>query len=595
MTTTATPGPRPGRTDTRFFQLIADGVSRMFGYGVAVVGMHDGVDSLRVVAVTAGAHARLGRLADGTPVTPDRLLGTPWRVDELAATLADAADLGPFKFAGRARGESVPEAWVKDVPITDDLDRWHPSSALRAPIEGPDGGLIGMLSVDLPRSGRLPSPEQLELLGRFVEHTRQEILAALERERLAERARLLRTAREAVRRASTHPTLAGAIDEASGAILAGFGAVGLRVRIFDDEAPGLVRGAGERTLAPNDKLRASARQAAEELWRRGQVTVLGARQTLNPVVPEEEVRTQMLADLQAQGFDSLMHVPLGSGSSCLGALLMLRGPDAPLWTEAECAVALDIGRDLGQVLHRTRTQERQHLLIRDLSALDEYQSRLIATVATELGGPLRTIEESLERLGDPEQGIDMAAVADIEQGSRAMTSVVEDLLLLSRLAHPDDRPRRETFDLRALVRRTTSAAGAEAARRGLALSARLPTDAVLVHGAPDEIARLLEELIENALRYTASGGTTTVRVERHGDTVSLTVADDGIGIPVEDRPHVFTDFFRGATAREMAPAGAGLGMSIVERVVRRHDGTVEVQSRPGSGTLVRVLLPGADG
>jgi signal transduction histidine kinase len=175
-----------------------------------------------------------------------------------------------------------------------------------------------------------------------------------------------------------------------------------------------------------------------------------------------------------------------------------------------------------------------------------------------------------------------------------MNRVVEELLLLSRLAHPDDRPNLETLDLRAVVRRTANAAGPEAAARSLALSAQVPVRQVRVLANRDELSRMLAELIENALRYTAPGGTIVVRLERHGGTASLAVADNGVGIPDDERPHVLADFFRGAAARGIAPTGAGLGMSIVDRIVRRHGGTVEVESQLGSGTLVRVTLPVAE-
>jgi signal transduction histidine kinase len=592
MTTiTAPPGPfHADATDIRFFQLIADGVGRMLGFGMVVIGVRDD-DDLVVVAVGEGSE--LGTLPDGRPIPASGLLGARWSVEDSNALLAASEEWGRFRFGGRLPSDPGNGAWRADLPDSEDLSSWHPRHALRAPIRADDGELLGTLSVALPHDGRVPGPAQLTILDRYADQTAKAIQAALERQRLAERARLLRTARDAVRRASGHATLAGAVDEASSAIFEGFGVVGLRLRIFDDEEPGLVRGLGQRAISTSQELHAASRAAAEELWRRGEVAVRGLTQSLHPTALQKAMTDLVLADLAANGLDSLLHIPLGSGETCWGALVLLRDAGAPHWTEAECAVALDIGRDLGQVLHRAHLHERQRALIRDLSALDDYQSNLIATVAEQLRGPLHAIEDSLERIGDPRRGLDEAALVGIEQGAGVMTEVVEALLLLSRLAHPDDHPAREVIDLRTIVRRTTKAAGPEAAARGLALSARLPVGPVPVSCDAEELGRLMSELIENALRYTAAGGAVTVRLEHHADGAVLTVADNGIGIAAEERPKVLSDFYRGSAARAVAPAGTGLGMSIVDRIARRHDGAVEIESEAGSGTQVRVTLPTA--
>jgi signal transduction histidine kinase len=587
MTDTRPRRYRADATDTRFFQLIADGVSRMLGFGVVVMSVRD-AEALVAVAVSEGAE--LGRLPDGTPVPAASMLGGRWPIEEVNAALAAADDWGSFKFTATLDAPTAGTAWKTGASRSDDLTGWHPRSALRAPIYDAEGELIGSLGVDLPPDGRVPGPAQLAVLERYAEQATKAILAALERSRLTERARLLRTARDAVRRASAHDTLVGAVDEASAAIFEGFGIVGLRVRVFDDEEPGFVRSLGERPISTSSELIALSRAAAEELWRRGEVAARGIHQAVNATLPPDATRL-VIGDLTRNGLDSLLLVPLGSGDTCWGALVLLRDAGAPNWTETECAVALDIGRDLGQVLHRARTRERQRALIRDLSALDDYQSSLITTVAEQLRGPLRTIEENLDRIGDPSRGIDEAALVGIEQGAGVMTEVVEALLLLSRLAHPDDRPRREILDLRAVVRRTTKAAAPEAATRGLALSAHLPADAVRVDGDGGELDRLLSELLENALRYTPAGGTVSVRLERNVTKAELVVADNGIGIAADERPRVLTDFYRGPAARAVAPNGSGLGMSIVDRIARRHDGCVEIESEAGSGTLVRVTLP----
>jgi signal transduction histidine kinase len=582
--------------DTRYFQLIADGMSRLLGFGVAAVSVLDGED-LVVVAVAAGDH--VGHLPDGTPLKATDLLGKRWPVTKSLAALAEAESWGRFKFNARLRVEPDElDSWIPDLPPSDLPDAWHPRSALRAPIHAPDGALIGALAVDLPSDGRVPGPARRALLERYAEQATRAILAGLERKNLAARAKLLRTARDAVRRASTHHTLMGAIEQASEAIFEGFDVVGLRVRVFDGEEPGFVRTVAGREISISENLRARSQAAAEQLWRKGKVGVYGRQQVLSSADDVTVTAPDVLADLERNGLDSMLHIPLGSGERCWGALVLLRDRGGPLWTETECAVALDIGRDLGQVLHRARTREAQRALIRDLSALDDYQSSLITTVAAQLARPLQTIERSLEQIVDGSASVTgdgtgdgTGALAGLEHGARAMARVVDDLLLLSRLAHPDDRPAHDIVDLRSLVRSTTTALGAEAVSRGLTLSDRLLLGCAPVRGDADELTRMIGELVENSLRYTPSGGSVVVRLDQRDDDALLTVADEGIGIPAAELALVRTDFFRGAAARAMAPSGTGLGMSIVDRIARRHGGTVTIDSAVGSGTVVRVTLP----
>jgi signal transduction histidine kinase len=97
-------------------------------------------------------------------------------------------------------------------------------------------------------------------------------------------------------------------------------------------------------------------------------------------------------------------------------------------------------------------------------------------------------------------------------------------------------------------------------------------------------------LLDNALKYTPAGGSVEVRVERGAQ---VTVRDTGIGIPAEHLPHVFDRFYRVDKARTRAEGGTGLGLSIARSIVAAHGGRIELNSAPGEGTTVRVVLPEA--
>jgi signal transduction histidine kinase len=112
-----------------------------------------------------------------------------------------------------------------------------------------------------------------------------------------------------------------------------------------------------------------------------------------------------------------------------------------------------------------------------------------------------------------------------------------------------------------------------------------------VMGVREGLKDLVDNLLSNAIRYTPAGGRVAVEAGCDGRQSRLTVSDTGIGIPPEDLPHVFDEFFRGQAAKETVQHGTGLGMAIAKRVVDMHGGRISVESLPGGGTTFRVTLP----
>jgi signal transduction histidine kinase len=108
---------------------------------------------------------------------------------------------------------------------------------------------------------------------------------------------------------------------------------------------------------------------------------------------------------------------------------------------------------------------------------------------------------------------------------------------------------------------------------------------------PEGLVTVLRNLISNAVKYTPAGGEVTVRAWQDAEATYLTVSDTGIGIPEEDLPRVFEEFFRSHPARERDPGGTGLGLSIVKSIVDAHTGEITVRPREGGGTIFEVALP----
>jgi signal transduction histidine kinase len=108
---------------------------------------------------------------------------------------------------------------------------------------------------------------------------------------------------------------------------------------------------------------------------------------------------------------------------------------------------------------------------------------------------------------------------------------------------------------------------------------------------PAKLQQVIYNLIDNAIKYTPNGGKIRVSLEQVGRDAVLKIADNGMGIPKADQPHVFDRFYRVDKARARDTGGTGLGLSIVQQIVRLHGGSITVQSEPDKGTTFIIELP----
>jgi signal transduction histidine kinase len=179
----------------------------------------------------------------------------------------------------------------------------------------------------------------------------------------------------------------------------------------------------------------------------------------------------------------------------------------------------------------------------------------------------------------------------IDQATAEMTRLVEDLLLLTRLdrAAPDQRHWQQ-FDLCDLAEDLAALYQDRAASQQLQLHCELQRPA-MVHGHPDQLRRLISNVLVNAMQYTPAGSAVTLQVQQQGQQVRLLIEDEGPGIPYEQRQLVFERFWQADTAR--SGPSAGLGLSIARSICQVHGGAIEAQRAHGGGCRMVVLLPAA--
>ena len=232
--------------------------------------------------------------------------------------------------------------------------------------------------------------------------------------------------------------------------------------------------------------------------------------------------------------------------------------------------------------------------------LEASRRELIAAVSHDLRTPLASIRTMIEALND-------GVVSDPETISRYLhtvqnethhlTTLIDDLFELSQIDAGALKLHLEPTSLADLVSDALEAMAAQAHKKNVHLQGqvegtphRLPLDAA-------RMQRVLDNLIQNAIRHTPSDGTVTLTVRGEPNSVQLTVSDTGEGIRESDLPHVFDRFYRGEPARtrdsQSVASGVGLGLAIARGIVEAHGGTISAMSAPGEGATFRVVLPAA--
>lgn len=508
-----------------------------------------------------------------------------------AAMLVDALDSadvwGALSFVPHDRHQLDIDrwGWTSDAPRESAPGVWHPEDILVATMHDPDGSLRAVLGFDAPRDGRVPDGAERALMDTYAGQACRAIEAILDRERLAERIRLASAAANIVRRATGSMSVNDVLSQCGLAIVEGFRAQALWTHVFGTE-PRPVHDADPHSPPPA-LIDVFARYAAAA-WERQTVGVFAP----DRLPPEPLGAEELAVVLEFMAAESLLVVPLGAGSECLGWIGLTRGQGDAEWSAGEAEVALDIGRDLGLALATAGNFEREHRLVQELQELADYKSHLVATVSHELRTPLTSIVGFVELLeGDPGlSDLSRSAVGAIQRGSARLSRVVEELLVLHRTAGGElEAPRK--VDFAAIVADLVELNAGPAERRDISVIGELPGVPVWVLGAAHELEHIVANLVSNAVKYTPDGGHVLVTLEAIDEDVVLTCTDDGIGISASDQAHVFEDFFRSADPAATHRSGTGLGLAIVQRIVDRHGGSIELESTLGSGSTFRVRLP----
>jgi two-component system, OmpR family, phosphate regulon sensor histidine kinase PhoR len=234
------------------------------------------------------------------------------------------------------------------------------------------------------------------------------------------------------------------------------------------------------------------------------------------------------------------------------------------------------------------------LVVRDVTEarqLDAVRRDFVANASHELKTPAASIQataETILRAATDDAAVLPRFAEQLEREAIRLSRIVADLLDLTRLESGSHRG--ESLRLDAIVREETGRFEQAADDAEVDLEVDAPRVAE-IEGSSRDLALLVRNLVDNAIRYTKAGGRVRVSVTDGVDGVLLCVADDGLGIPTRELPRIFERFYRVDRARSRETGGTGLGLAIVKHVAENHGGSVVVDSQLGRGTTIEIRIP----
>ena len=237
------------------------------------------------------------------------------------------------------------------------------------------------------------------------------------------------------------------------------------------------------------------------------------------------------------------------------------------------------------------------LVLRDITELrriEQVRRDFVTNVSHELRTPLTAIRGYLEALREsppPPAAMRARFLEIIERQAGRMERLVRDLLRLARLDARQDLLDRTTVTTTHLITSVASDLESSLSTRTQRVDVTVAPDADTLSADQVRLGDALRNLVENASNYGPAGSVIDIAAARHGDVITITVADRGPGIPEADLSRIFERFYRVDRSRSTDPGGTGVGLSIARHLIELHGGRISAANRPGGGAVVTIRLP----
>lgn len=557
-------------------------------------------EGVKVLGAEAGWVALVS--ATGTKLNIINPPGTPWKEREPCGYIPIEASV-PLAKATRMCKPLLLRSRddLKRFPALDDLLDWGTDRALAILPLMAEGRILGVLGLDFPASREFTNDDR-GLMSTLA----QECAQALERARLYEAERGARALTEA------HGQRLVFLAEASRILASSLNYEHTFTRLAQLSVPELADWCAIHVIADDESIRRlsvahvdeNKAQWARELLERYPFdpdSPSGLAHVLRTGKPElfADIPDAMLVEsahnaehlemLRTVEFTSAMIVPLRARGRTLGAMTFVTAESRRHYGLADLEFVQDLARRTAISMDNARLYHEAQCAI---LAREEF----LSIASHELKTPLTTVKSYAQMLSarlrkpnsDPKRVQHLTN--RLEDQILRLETLVIDLLDASRIQQGRLEISPESVDLVPLTREVMSRfedAPERLPEHSLVLDAPEP---VVGNWDPARLDQVLTNLVSNALKYSPQGGEIRVRLRQHAHDAEIAVSDQGIGIPREEQTHLFEPFTRATRSGEVA-SGQGLGLFITAQIVQAHEGTIEIESQPGSGSTFSIHLP----
>jgi len=302
------------------------------------------------------------------------------------------------------------------------------------------------------------------------------------------------------------------------------------------------------------------------------------------LLPRSGVLSPTLVNPLGDGTVRCAVVPMGYDGDCGFVVAGSQQPDFPGQSER---LLLGVGANQATVVLQHKRSEAI------LQETDRRKDEFLAILAHELRNPLAPLRNALQliRVASNDAQVLEKAHGLMERQVQQMVRLIDDLMDISRITRGKIELRKERIELAAVIQDAVETSRPLIEAAGHELTVVYPPEPIFLDADPTRMAQVFANLLNNAAKYTQSGGRIRLTGERQGEEVVVKVRDSGIGIPADMLPHVFEMFTQVDRSLERSQGGLGIGLSIVRGLIELHGGSVEAHSAgPGRGSEISVRL-----
>jgi len=294
-------------------------------------------------------------------------------------------------------------------------------------------------------------------------------------------------------------------------------------------------------------------------------------------------------DSLLRGLDarSAIVVPLTARGRTLGAVTFVTGGSGRRYRQGDLVLAEDLARRAALAVDNALLYREAQQALQAREAFFSIAAHELKTPTTVILAHAELLERRAEREGTTSER-NLRALRTLSGQADRLSRLIEAVLDVSRLQGGELRLERDAVDLAGLVRRVAEELSLVAGHHTLVCVT--PPDPQIIEGDALRLEQVLQNLVQNAVKYSPHGSTIRVQIEQRNAEVAVSVADQGVGVPEAAIPELFRPFYRASNIDSWV-TGFGIGLYVVKEIVTRHGGSVHVASAEGQGSTFTIMLP----